>query len=76
MNLDQLTYVTQWLYQYSCPGTHMVTPTTTTTVMPTPNPSVPCNLGSLNYDVYLIVDVSTSLSANDFSAVSGSPSAG
>ena len=50
-------------------GTHMSTMRPSTTVMPTQSPSLPCSLGGLNYDIYLIVDVSASINMKDFAAV-------
>ncbi|CAI4228831.1 unnamed protein product [Auanema sp. JU1783] len=68
-NINQLPYVGQWLYNYACPGTHMTTTTVGPSTVPTPAPSVPCSLSTLNYDVYLIVDISSSMSSSDFEAM-------
>ncbi|EYC22324.1 hypothetical protein Y032_0017g3286 [Ancylostoma ceylanicum] len=70
-NGDQLQFVSQWLYINGCPS---ITGTTTTVapVIPTQNPSVTCQLSALNYDVYLIVDTSSAVSASDFSQVNRS----
>ncbi|KAK5977807.1 VWFA domain-containing protein [Trichostrongylus colubriformis] len=66
-NADQLQFVTQWLYQNGCPNIGM--PTTTVPPpqpLPTQDISVPCQLAALNYDVYLIIDTSSAISASDF----------
>ncbi|KAK6012478.1 hypothetical protein OSTOST_22374, partial [Ostertagia ostertagi] len=66
-NSDQLQFVTQWLYQNGCPNIGM--PTTTASPsqpLPTQDISVPCQLAALNYDVYLVVDTSSAISASDF----------
>ncbi|VDO23747.1 unnamed protein product [Haemonchus placei] len=66
-NTNQLQFVSQWLYQNGCPNIGM--PTTTMTPpqpLPTQDVSVPCRLAALNYDVYLVVDTSSAISASDF----------
>ncbi|ETN76807.1 von Willebrand factor type A domain protein [Necator americanus] len=37
-----------------------------TSPIPSQDPSVPCQLSGLNYDIYLIVDTSSAISASDF----------
>ena len=51
-------------------GVQQSTLTPTTTPAPTQDPSVPCQLSTLNYDVYMIVDTSAQIQAADFAAVS------
>ncbi|XGW15752.1 hypothetical protein V3C99_001308 [Haemonchus contortus] len=66
-NTNQLQFVSQWLYQNGCPNIGM--PTTTMAPpqpIPTQDVSVPCRLAALNYDVYLVVDTSSAISASDF----------
>lgn len=68
-NFDQLPYAAQWIFNFGCPGVQQSTLTPTTTPAPTQDPSVPCQLSTLNYDVYMIVDTSAQIQAADFSAL-------
>ncbi|PAV72008.1 hypothetical protein WR25_22448 [Diploscapter pachys] len=68
-NFDQLPYAAQWTFNFGCPGVQQSTLTPTTTPAPTQDPSVPCQLSTLNYDVYMIVDTSAQIQAADFSAL-------
>ncbi|PAV75263.1 hypothetical protein WR25_03634 isoform F [Diploscapter pachys] len=68
-NFDQLPYAAQWAFNFGCPGVQQSTLTPTTTPAPTQDPSVPCQLSTLNYDVYMIVDTSAQIQAADFSAL-------
>ncbi|CAD6185919.1 unnamed protein product [Caenorhabditis auriculariae] len=69
LSIDQLPYVGSWIGTYSCNGIQQTTVIPMTTPPPTQSPSVPCQLSTLNYDVYLILDVSATASAADFAAM-------
>ncbi|CAI5452370.1 unnamed protein product [Caenorhabditis angaria] len=68
-SLDQLAYISAWIASNSCSGTPSSTIAPPSTPLPSQSPSVSCPLGSLNYDVYLILDVSNAASAADFAAM-------
>ena len=50
-------------------NSHLPPTTAIPTTVPTPPPSVPCAVSSLQYDVYLLVDTSATVSAADFASV-------
>lgn len=57
------------LPNFNFSGVQVSTVAPMSTPAPTQSPSVSCPLGSLTYDVYLIVDVSNKASAADFAAM-------
>lgn len=66
-NLEQLQFVSQWMYMNGCPNVGMpTTPVPPAPAQPTQDVSVPCQLSALNYDVYLVVDTSAAISSGDF----------
>ncbi|TKR78091.1 hypothetical protein L596_018953 [Steinernema carpocapsae] len=63
---DQLQYAKYWLAKNGCSKSHMVTTTQAPTPAPTQAPSVTCQLKTLAYDIYLLIDSSIALSTSDF----------
>ncbi|CAJ0580978.1 unnamed protein product, partial [Mesorhabditis spiculigera] len=68
-NTDHLAYVQLWIQNNACPNSHVAPTTPMPTTVPTPAPGVPCKVETLNYDVYLVVDSSLAVTADDFAAM-------
>ncbi|CAJ0942316.1 unnamed protein product, partial [Mesorhabditis belari] len=68
-NTDHLPYAQLWIQNNACANSHVPPTTPMPTTVPTPNPSVPCPVTTPNFDVYLIVDTSTSITPTDFSTL-------
>ncbi|KAK0420708.1 hypothetical protein QR680_014838 [Steinernema hermaphroditum] len=65
-SVDQLDYALLWIQKNGCPRSHVVTTTPAPTPKPTQPSSVTCNLETLAYDVYLLIDASVALATSDF----------
>uniref|UniRef100_A0A1I7XVY3 VWFA domain-containing protein n=1 Tax=Steinernema glaseri TaxID=37863 RepID=A0A1I7XVY3_9BILA len=68
-SVDQLDYAMLWIQKNGCPKSHVITTTPAPTPKPTQAPSVTCQLSSLAYDIYLLVDSSLTLGTAEFQKV-------
>jgi len=68
---DQLDFARLWIVLNTCKEYHPPVPTTTTTLPVTQPTGLPngCQLKNLNYDIYLIVDTSNVMTADDFNSL-------
>uniref|UniRef100_A0AC34Q5L1 VWFA domain-containing protein n=1 Tax=Panagrolaimus sp. JU765 TaxID=591449 RepID=A0AC34Q5L1_9BILA len=67
--VDQLDFAKLWIERNMCPTYHASTPYVTTTLPVTQPSGVTCQLNTLTYDIYLVVDTSKSMSSSDFAAM-------